>query len=317
VGAVVTNAVVAIGIWLSGKRLGRPNLRHWREILHFGGPITFANVITSITVDINDLVVGKVLGFKPVALVSRAQGLMNLFHRDFMNAVRSVAYPAYAQANRSSGSLEEKYVASVAAVTAVAWPFYGFAALFPLEVLRLMFGPQWDLSAPLVPLFCAAGAFSVLVSLIPPVMLAAGHSRLVATAELIFQPVRAGCLTLVVYFFRDLHAFALGFVAMALLQVPLLYAIKQRCLPTAYGALARSLSTNLLLAALTLTPALAIALLLRPAGGALPYPLFFTCVGVTAATWALLLWGLRHPLYNEVLAILKARRQQSAVACEA
>lgn len=319
VGAVVVNAVAAAGIWVSGtgRQLPRPNLRHWREILHFGGPITFANVITSMAVDINDLAVGKILGFKPVALVSRAQGLMNLFHRDFMNAVRSVAYPAYAQANRSSGSLEEKYIGSVAAVTAVAWPFYGFAALFPLEVLRLMFGPQWDQSAPLVPLFCAAGAFSVLVSLIPPVMLAAGHSRLVATAELIFQPIRAGFLTLVVYFFRDLHVFALAFVAMALLQVPLLYAIKQRCLPTAFGALARSLSSNLLLSALTLSPALAITLWQRPAGAALPYPLFFGCIGLTFVTWAILLWGLKHPLYNEVLAIVKARRQAPAVACEA
>lgn len=313
IGAVVVNAVVAIGVRRSGvsKRLGRPNLVHWREILHFGGPITFANVITSMSMDVNDLAVGKILGFKPVALVSRAQGLMNLFHRDFMNAVRSVAYPAYAQANRSSGALEEKFLASLIAVTAVAWPFYGFASLFSLEVLRLMFGPQWDASAPLVPLFCAAGAFSVLINLIPPLMLAAGHARQVATAELIFQPAKAVALTAVVFYFRDLHVFAAGFLAMAILQVPLLYAIKQRCLPTRFASLARALAGNLLLAALTLAPATAVLLLLRPAGQPLPMALFLACMGGTFATWVLLLWALKHPLYYEALPIIKSRLKRT------
>jgi O-antigen/teichoic acid export membrane protein len=315
IGAVVTNVAVAIGVALCGvrKRLPRPNLRHWREILHFGGPITFANVITSVAMDINDLVVGKVLGFKSVALVSRAQGLMNLFHRDFMTAVRNVAYPAYAQANRrSGGALEEKYIASLAAITAVAWPFYGFAALFSLEVLRLMFGPQWDQSAPLVPLFCAAGSFSVLISLVQPLMLAAGNSKLVATAELIFQPVRAGLLTLVVYFYRDLHAFATAFLLVAMLQVPLLYTIKQRCLPTDFGALARAVATNLTLAGLTLAPAFLLKLVLCPPGQALSLPLFFACIGITLVTWLVLLRVLKHPLYLEALPIIEARFRRAS-----
>jgi O-antigen/teichoic acid export membrane protein len=318
-GAISTHVVVALSLWFVGvgRRLKRPNLLHWREILRFGGPVTFANVITSITVDINDLVVGKVLGFKSVALVSRAQGMMNLFHRDFMNAVRSVAYPAYSQANRTSGGLEEKYIASLSAVTAVAWPFYGFAALFSLEVLRLMFGPQWDASAPLVPLFCAAGAASVLVSLIPPLMLAAGRSKLVATAELIFQPAKALFLSGLVLFYRDLHVFALGFLVAAIMQVPLLYVIKQRCLPTAFGALARTLVKNLLLAALSLAPAWVITLVKRPAGQGLPVPLFLACMGITFLVWITLLWALKHPLYLEAKPMLQERlRRKPQVAAE-
>jgi O-antigen/teichoic acid export membrane protein len=312
VGSVVTNAVVALCVWLSGvsKRLGRPNLFHWREILHFGGPITFSSVITSVAMDINDLAVGKIMDFRSVALVSRAQGLMNLFHRDFMGAVRSVAYPAYAQANRSGGELEEKFRASLTAVTAIAWPFYGFAGVFALEVLRLMFGPQWDASAPLVPLFCAAGAASALISLIQPLMLAAGNAKLVATADLIYQPVKAVLLTMVVYWFRDLHAFALGFLISALLQVPLLYAIKQRCVPTQLGLLMRALMMNLILAALTLAPAAALKFALAGHDGALPLSLFFTCAGITLLTWLALLWSLKHPLYLEALPLLKARMKR-------
>ncbi|OON59507.1 hypothetical protein B0920_24345 [Massilia sp. KIM] len=317
IGAVVTHAAVAAGLALRGahRRLPRPNLLHWREIMRFGGPVTFANVITSIAMDINDLVVGKVMGFKSVALVSRAQGLMNLFHRDFMGAVRNVAYPAFAQANRTgSGALEDKYLASLAMTSAVAWPFYGFAALFALEVLRLMFGPQWDQSAPLVPLFCAAGSFSVLVGLVPPLMLAAGHSKHVATAELLFQPARAIILALVVYHFRDLEIFATAVVGVAMLQVPLLYAIKQRCLPTRFAALGRVLGVNLLLAALTLAPALLVKLWLQAPGQALPTSRFLGCAGLTLLAWLVLLWAFKHPLYREALPMLAARFKRKRTA---
>lgn len=313
-GAVINNGIVAIGIVLVGaaKRLRAPRLAHWREILGFGGPLTVANVITSAAMDINDLAVGKILGFQSVAIISRAQGLMNLFHRDFMVAVRNVAYPAFSQANRDGESMDGKFIASVTNVTAIGWTFYGFASLFPLEVLRLMFGPQWDQSAPLVPLFCLAGSASALVNLVPTIMLAGGNSRLVATAELIMQPCRAIALCLVTYFYRDLGAFALAFLAVALISVPYFYGFKQRCIPTRFRLLLSKLLGNLLLTALSLAPALLVIALFRVPGQALALPLFFLSAGLTCLAWPLFLWLLKHPLYVEVMAVLQARRAKQA-----
>lgn len=309
IGSFVTNVVVMIGVTLTGaaRRLRRPNLMHWREILRFGGPLTFSSIITSIAMDINDLAVGKILDFRSVALVSRAQGLMNLFHRDFMNAVRSVAFPVFAEANRKGAALEEKFLWSLSAVTAIAWPFYGFAGLFATEVLRLMFGPQWDASAPLVPLFCAAGAFSALISLTQPLMLATGNANLVATADLIYQPIKAIVLTLLVYWFRDLQVFALGFLAMAILQVPVLFAIKQHCVPTNFPLLGRTILYNLGLSTVTLLPAFMVKLAFPTQGVALPMLIFLGCVAVTLITWLAMLWAMKHPLYQEALPMLKAR----------
>ena len=308
-GAVLNNAIIAAGLLMIGaaSHLLKPSLATWREILRFGGPLTAANVITSITMDINDLAVGKIMGFNAVAIVSRAQGLMNLFHRDFMAAVRNVAYPAFSRAHRNNEPVDGKFIESVINVSAIGWTFYGFAGLFPLEVLRLMFGPQWDLSAPLVPLFCIAGAAMALINLAPTALLAAGHSKQVATAELIIQPIRAATLCALVFYYRDLYYFAAGFMMVALFSVPYWFFVKQRCMPTAFGALGRGMALNGVITAVALAPSLAIVHFMRPASGALPYPLFFTCAGLTCLAWIGSLWAFRHPLYHEFISVLAAR----------
>jgi len=308
-GEIASSLTIATGVSLAGAwgRLARPQLRRWRDILGFGGPVTAANVVTSVSMDINDLAVAKVLNFSQVAIASRAQGLMNLFARDIMGTVRSVAYPAFSRVHREGGALEQRHVQSLAAVSAVAWPFYGFVGLFALEVLRLMFGPQWDASAPLVPIYCAAGAVSVLNSLVPTVMLAAGHAKLVALADLIIQPLKAALLVGVLWWWQALEPLALGFLAMAVIAVPYFYAFKQRCLPSDFRAIARELSRNALLALICLLPSALAAAWLRPAGGALALPTWLSCAALTSLLWLAGLKLLGHPLYGELVTLLRRK----------
>ena len=315
-GTVANSAVVAASVIASGalRRLGRPSLSKAREILAFGGPLTGANIITSISMDINDLAVGKILGFTEVAIISRGQGLMNLFHRDFMSAVRNVALPAFAQANRAAESLDEKYIAAVTAVTAIAFPFYGFMSLFPLDVIRLMFGTQWDQAAFLVPYFCVAGAFAATYSLIQAVMLAAGHAGLVSTAEFIIQPIKAVILITVVMTFKALEPFAISYLLVTALSGPYLYYFKQKRIPTHFRLLGARLGANLALAVACLTPPALIAHAMRTGDAPLPVAVFLACAVLCAVIWLLAVALSKHPLYWEVMAIVARRREQRLAA---
>lgn len=228
-GAIASNAIGGIGAWIARKERAfiRPSLTQWREIVSFGGQSTLAGIVTSVAMDINDLVVGRVMGFTPVAILSRAQGLMNLCHRDLMSAVRNVAFPTFAKAHRNGEAVEPLYVASITVVTAFAWPFYGLIALYPIEILRIFFGIQWDSAAPLVPIFALAGACSATFSLIPSVIMAVGRIELVTRAELIFQPIRIFMIVGAVLIFRSLEACALAFCLSFAIGVPLFYSVKE------------------------------------------------------------------------------------------
>ncbi|MEE4659136.1 MAG: oligosaccharide flippase family protein, partial [Halieaceae bacterium] len=124
-GAVASNIVTGTLAWLvrTDRKLLLPSLSEWRVILKFGSQSSAASVVTTISTDINDLALGRILGFAPVAMISRAQGLMNLFHRDIMGAIRGVMFPAFAKAHREGQSVDAQYIRSVTNVTAFAWPF--------------------------------------------------------------------------------------------------------------------------------------------------------------------------------------------------
>jgi lipopolysaccharide exporter len=299
IGSVLVNAVSGVGAWLarSERRILLPAFGEWRRVIKFGAQSSLSGVVTSLAMDTNDLAVGKFMGFEPVAILSRAQGLMNLFHRDLMAAIRNVAYPAYAQASREGQLLEPVYITSVTHVTAVAWPFYGFLALFPHEILRIMFGPQWDAAAPLVPVFCLAGAIAAASSLVASLILATGRIDLVTKVELAFQPLRAAMIVIAALVFKTTMACALALVLSLLIQLPMVYFAKGRCVANDYRALCKGLghSAKVTLACLALPAALAFfAPSMR--GTATGMVAFAAAALLCAVGWVIAIMALRHPL---------------------
>lgn len=302
IGGIVSNAITAIGAWLFVRRFGLllPNFLHWRGVVSFGAQSSVAGILTAVSMDINDLVVGKLLGFGPVAILSRAQGLMNLFHRDFMGAIRNVALPVFSEAHRSADSVEGRHVHSIAVVTALAWPFYGFIAMFGLEVMRLLFGKQWDEAVALVPLFCLAGSFAATASLVTSAMLAVGRIDLVTQSEVLFQPFRAGLVVAAAWAFGTLAACAGAYLASFILYVPVIYAFKQRCIPTHVGRMGRHFAQSLVVTAIALTAPFIVVCM---HGFDRPEPIslaaFLSSGLLMAASWVVGIFVVRHPLAFE------------------
>lgn len=298
-GTLVVSATTGFAAWWAQgeRRILRPGLSQWRSLFKFGAQSSVVGVVTSVSMDINDLAVGKLMGFTPVALLSRAQGLMNLFHRDLMGAVRNVAYPAYAKAVREQQAMEPLYVAGVTNVCVVAWPFYGFVSLYGLETLRLLFGPQWDAAAPLVPLFCLAGALAAMSSLIGNLMVAMGRMDLLTPMEIFFQPARAVLVVAAAAYWRAPWACAAALAVAMLLQLPLVYWVKAKFLPNDWPALTRRLARSLAVALLALAiPALLLWLHPRAPGQPQPVAWFLAAILSCCVSWVLALTLCRHPL---------------------
>lgn|GEM_PF-295971 len=228
---------IAISFFRRGGLFHRLHLGEWRAVVHFGSQVTLTSISNELSTSASDLILGRVLGFAATGIVSRAQGIMYLFHRDITSAIRNVAFPAFANANRENKAIEYDYIKAVTILTVFAWPFYGVFSLFPVEALRLFFGPQWDAAGLLVPWFCAAGAVAASCSLIPVLLPALGGVKYLVKMHMIVDPLRVGAFAAAVYFFKTSEAFAITFLVFFVFSTILLFYFKNKLLPTDYRML--------------------------------------------------------------------------------
>lgn len=315
--AAVANCVVTAGVaTVLEPRHARllPSFSQWRHVLGYGARNAGVNVVTQAAVSVNDLIAGRVLGFAPVALLSRAQGVMNLMHQGLLGAVRTVMFPALAKAQREGGDVAAAHRHALNIITVIAWPFYGFVALFPSALLRLMFGPQWDAAATLVPLYCLAGAFAALWTLSTSLLMASGRSDLFMRAEVTVQLSRLVMLAICAVVAPNVHAFAATFMLCFVAFTPLYRHYCQRALGTArledLAGLRRSAMVALVsLAGPGLVALLSHAGVLPPIAPWMVPPL----AGLWLAGWLLGVLGVSHPIAHDpafvrLVALLRPRR---------
>jgi O-antigen/teichoic acid export membrane protein len=306
-GSVATNLIVAAGCWISlGKhhRPQRASLRGWESLMNFGRQTVMAGVLTTVAVDINDLVIGRVLGLAPVALLSRAMGLMNLWQRDLMLAVRNVAQPAFAQARRDGQALEPLYIRGFAAVLVMSLPYYGLVGMFPLESLRLLAGPQWDAAVPLVRVFAVAGALLSFSTLVPTLLLACGRVDLASQLDIRFALLRMFAMVTSALVFKSLMAVALALALVFAISPVLFLHYKRACVPADRAAMLSATWRSTVVTALAMMLPLAVTLA-HGMGRTEPvdfWRFFLVALSVPPVWLAALRW-CGHPLAQEPLLV--------------
>ncbi|PZP29685.1 MAG: hypothetical protein DI603_16625 [Roseateles depolymerans] len=257
-GAMLGNLALvgALAIAAPKRCFPKPKLTYWRAVLAFGGQTSLTGAITSISMDMNDLVVGKTLGFQPVAILSRAQGLMNMFNRDLMAAIRNVALPAFAETHRKGTDLGRPYAHAVALVTVFGWPFHALIAIYSLEVLHLLYGVQWLSAAPLVPLFSLAGAVTAVNALTPNLLTAIGRVDLTTRVEVLVQTIRMALIAGAAVIFRSIEACAIAFMLSSVIAAPVFGWVRERALGGGGQALRQGLAKSAVVTLACATPAL-------------------------------------------------------------
>lgn len=308
-GAIATNVATGLGGWIARRdyKVLTPALSEWRKVLTFGSQSAGAGLITSIAMGINDLAVGRILGFAPAAILSRANGLVAMFNQQFMDAVRSVALPAFARAHRNNQPIEPIYVASVSAITAVAWPFYGFIAIHAIDILRIMFGFQWDDSAPLIRILCIGGAIAATWNLVLTLIISIGHNTLAAKADLTVQPIRVILIVLSALTFKSLEAVAWAMVAANSLITPYFMIIKNHVVVTDTSAMSSGFIRSLLVTLTSLSIPMICHIFVYDFG---PSGVFSTLLQAISAftVWVISIFWFEHPLSEDPL--VKSKKEK-------
>lgn len=302
-GAVsATFVLIGLAQWL-GRGEFRTNgisLSRWRPVGYFGLRQTSSDVLNRVGEASPDFVIGRVIGFTAVGLFSRGNGLVRMFQTNVLGAVATVAFSVYARDYRSTKVPEKRFLTFTRFNTALAWPFYLFAALMALPIIRIMFGNQWDAAVPILQLLALAATISVTFQQCPRLLTATGHVATVTRLTAMLQAVRIALL--IALSFYGLVAVAAGQILASLIGMVLFYGACFRHLRMNARAVLLALRPSLLTTLVTIGPVASLAWFFTPHPGLL-WPPLIACGLCAACLWPVGLWLSKHPLWEEISGI--------------
>lgn len=205
-----------------------PSLKESKHVFTFSGKSSLTNVIGQAGYNVAELVIGKSLGFSSVAIYSKAQTIINMFSQQFMGSIRNVYYPAIARQSRENKPLGPAFGNATVYVTSIAFPFFGFLALYAEEIVLLMFGDQWLASSEILRILALGGVIYSVWSFAPNTLYALNKPGLVLKAELLIQSFRiiiiipAASFSLNVLAFAQVVTYVVGFLTYLFLLSPLI-----------------------------------------------------------------------------------------------
>tara|TARA_R110001599_G_scaffold231918_3_gene431162 strand:- start:279 stop:1721 length:1443 start_codon:yes stop_codon:yes gene_type:complete len=126
----------------------RPRFRDIRPIAKLGIYMSISHVVRKAQYTVPDMVIGKMGSPSQVGLFSRGLGFMVFVSNTLLSGISPVALPYLSDVRKRNESMVNAYTRAAQLIVGVVWPVLAVASVASLPAIRLMFGDQWDLSAP-------------------------------------------------------------------------------------------------------------------------------------------------------------------------
>jgi len=173
---LVANVVGTILLWtVTDWRPGlKVSFKHFKDLGRFGINIIGINILTFLNVRGDDLLIGYFLG--PVALgyYTVAYKILVTLTQLLNDTIRQVVLPSFSRLQDDLDKMRKTFYMATELVSFVALPaFIGVAIVAP-ELVRGLFGPQWEPSIPVMQCLAFVGIARALVNFTGAVIMAMG-----------------------------------------------------------------------------------------------------------------------------------------------
>lgn len=162
-----------------------PGLAEVRRVFIFGSTLTTSSIVRDFATNAPELLLGKFQNLSATGFYSRANGLVQMFNRLFVDAVSTVCLPWFAKQSRDQGGIENAYLKATAYVTALGWAFCLATICLAHPMIRVLYGPQWDQAVELTRLLAVAMIFGVPAALCSAALLSIGAANVIARVSVL------------------------------------------------------------------------------------------------------------------------------------
>lgn len=139
-----------------------------RRVVGFGVSMTGNNLVTYLTAQMVNLLIGRYLGAKILGYYTVSTRITLYPVKTVLEVLRRVLFPILASIQHDLDRIREGYLRVVSCVSVVAFPALGALFVSAPDVVTVVLGDQWRPLIPLVRVFCLAGLVEfVLVAIVP------------------------------------------------------------------------------------------------------------------------------------------------------
>jgi O-antigen/teichoic acid export membrane protein len=126
---------------------GRPRIRFnakiAKELFHYGKFITGLSVVVFITTEIDNVIIGKILGMEALGYYVLAYTLANLTATHISKVISRVLFPAYSVLQDNLPALREAFLRTLKLVSYLTIPAAAGLAVLSPEIVRVVYGDKW------------------------------------------------------------------------------------------------------------------------------------------------------------------------------
>jgi O-antigen/teichoic acid export membrane protein len=166
----------------------RPRLRFStskaKELLNFGRFLTLSGIITYLATQGDDALVGKLLGTPALGYYERAYSASNLPATSISHVINRVTVPAFSRVQDDIQQLRTLYLNTLRITALVIFPFVGLMFVLADQFIPVVYGSMWIPAIPAFTVLCFFGLERAIGSLVGPVFVALGHTRLLMLVNL-------------------------------------------------------------------------------------------------------------------------------------
>lgn len=302
-GALASTATSLIGFTIVGRRhVGfGVGLMGWRRMLAFGARMVTISGAASITARLADVILGRLLGLRSLGLYSRASNLSSQIFDNIYGTATRIVFSHLSQQYRETGDISHGFLKSFRLITSVMWPLlFGLAILSPV-LIQTLYGEKWLAAAAPLSILLLAQVVALFFGMNWELFVIKDETALQTRIELArgvlgLSIFTIGCMI-------SLTAAALGRLCDNLLAVALYRKHVTRLSGVAPGDLHAAYRQGMLLSLCAAAPA-GILMLIEHWSANTPLVLVGAAVSLGVACWGACLLYIRHPLVDEISAVL-------------
>ena len=193
---LLNQLLISAGLMILSRWTPKPifSIESFKRLFSFGSKLMLSNILTSIIININSLVIGKKYSSADLAFYNRGYTLSQFPSVNISDVMNRVIYPMLSSVQDDIEALRKEYLRYLHLAHYVVLPLMGILVVLADPLIRVVLTPKWIEAVPYLQIFCINYALFPLIQQSSNPVAAIGHSGVLLKYQFLKRAVSLGIL---------------------------------------------------------------------------------------------------------------------------